>query len=99
MDRLWTPVTSEGSPQPTRSASPNLDRCLQHLVEDAVLVEEEEIAASMRLLLSEHHQLVEGAAGAAVAAFLRDRENQKGRDVAIVLCGANVGLETLRSIL
>ena len=35
----------------------------------------------------------------AVAGYLKARERYRGRNVVIVLCGANVSLETLRRVL
>ena len=43
--------------------------------------------------------LIEGAAGVAVAAFLKVQENYLGKKVAILICGANIGIEKLRSVL
>ena len=59
----------------------------------------EAIAAAMRLFLETHHMMIEGAAGVAMAAFLAAGQRFAGANVAIVVCGANVSLETLRSIL
>lgn len=67
-----------------------VDRCLE--------VTEEEIAAAMRLVIGRCHQLIEGAAGVAVAGFLADPKRPSGR-AAIVLCGANAGLDALRRVL
>ena len=39
------------------------------------------------------------AAGVAVAGFLQDAERYAGKDVAIVLCGANASLDVLRRVL
>jgi threonine dehydratase len=69
------------------------------LVDDWILVEEGEIAAAIRLIAETHHQLIEGAAGVAVAAYLKDAQRGQGRKVAIVLCGANIDLRVLKSIL
>jgi threonine dehydratase len=46
-----------------------------------------------------HHMMVEGAAGVAVAGYRRQAARWAGADVAIVLCGANVSVATLRSVL
>ena len=53
----------------------------------------------MRTVISSHHVLVEGAAGAAVAGFLKERARFSGKRVVIVLCGANVSLNVLREVL
>lgn len=75
-----------------------LELCRQ-VVDRRVLVTEAEIREAMRLVIGRHHTLIEGAAGVAVAGFLKERDRYRGRRVAIVLCGANISLETLRSVL
>lgn len=71
----------------------------QRLVDDYILVSEEEIRTAMRLCIETHHMLIEGAAGVPLAALLKVSERFQEKTVVIVLCGANVGLETLKTIL
>jgi len=68
-------------------------------VDRSLLVSEAEIAEAMRLVIGGHHLLIEGAAGVAVAAYRRVAAQYAGRRVAIVLCGANIGLEKLKRVL
>jgi threonine dehydratase len=44
-------------------------------------------------------QLLEGAAGTAVAALLKKKDELKGKRVGVVICGGNVSLDTIRNIL
>ena len=69
------------------------------LIDEFVLVEEEEIAAAIRLILGRHHLLIEGAAALSVAAFLRQAAACKGQSVALILSGARISLDVLRSVL
>ena len=55
-----------------------------------VTVEDAEIAAAMRALYSDSHQLAEGAGAAALAALLQERATMRGRRVAVVLSGGNI---------
>lgn len=71
----------------------------QQLVDEYALVSEEEIKEAMRLFMETQHMLIEGAAGVALAAFLQQRGKLQGQNVVIVICGANIGLETLKTIL
>ena len=64
-----------------------------------MLVSEAEIAAAMRQIMANEHLLVEGAAGVAAAGLWKLQERFRGRAVAVVLCGGNISLETLRSVL
>jgi threonine dehydratase len=62
----------------------------REVIDRSVLVSEEEILDSLRKLHREDGQLVEGAAGVAVAAFRRVAAEYERRTVAILLCGGNV---------
>ena len=64
-----------------------------------MLVSEAEIAAAMREVMEGQHLLVEGAAGVAVAALRKTQEQWQGKQAAVVLCGGNISLATLRSVL
>ncbi len=47
----------------------------------------------MRLVAEHERQIVEGAAGVALAAFLEQAAEWSGQQVVIVMCGRNVTLE------
>jgi len=69
------------------------------LIDEMVLVTELEIARAMRLLVDEHHVLVEGAAAVPVAAYLKVRRRFRGQRIGLVLCGRNVSGEVVRTVL
>lgn len=92
------PTLSDGSAGGIEVDAVTFGLC-QRLIDDWIVVEEDEIAAAIRLLIESHHYLVEGAAGVAVAAYLKDPQRGQGRNVAIVLCGANLDLAVLRKLL
>ena len=71
----------------------------QQKVDDYVLVSEPEIAAAIRWSVEKHHKIIEGAAGVALGAFMKNRERFAGKTVAIVICGGNISLEKLRDLL
>jgi threonine dehydratase len=76
------------------------DLC-RDLVDEYVTVTENEIEASLRLFIDMHHMLIEGAAAVAIASYLKTRDRFAGMqsNVVIVICGANISLETLKAIL
>jgi threonine dehydratase len=43
--------------------------------------------------------LIEGAAAVPIASYLKTRDQLTGKNVVILICGANINLETLKSIL
>lgn len=68
------------------------------LVDRFVDVDEPAIARAVLDTLQHQHLLIEGAAGVAIAGCLADQE-RRGRRAAIVVCGGNLPLATLRELL
>ncbi|MCW7539560.1 threonine dehydratase [Aquabacterium sp. A7-Y] len=58
--------------------------------DDMVAVDDTEVAAAMRALFADTHNVAEGAGAAALAAALQQRERWQGRKVGIALTGGNV---------
>ena len=71
----------------------------QSVVDKSLLVGEADIAKAVRWTIDHHHMLIEGAAGVAIAGFSQVAEQYIDKNVAIILCGANIGLDTLRKVL
>ena len=64
------------------------------------LVSEDEIRRAISMLVAEERLLAEGAAATAVAAVLAARyQSGKGQTLAVVLTGANIDLDTLRTLI
>jgi len=59
-------------------------------VDRVVEVSDDEIEEAMRAIYADTHNVAEGAAAATLAALLKERAEARGREVAIVLTGANV---------
>ncbi len=70
----------------------------QRLLDGYVLVSEDAIKRAMRLLLERERWLVEGAAGVAVAALIKESRNYSGKHVVALLCGRNIAAEKLREV-
>ncbi|MDD9889207.1 MAG: threonine/serine dehydratase [Gammaproteobacteria bacterium] len=92
------PTLSDATAGGIEEGAITLELCLE-VVDRSILVDEEEIKAAMLLMMDQHHVLVEGAAGVAVAAFLKEQKNYHGKQVAILICGGNIGTEKLREVL
>jgi threonine dehydratase len=69
------------------------------LVDQFYTVSEDEIRSALRLFIESHHMLCEGAAAAAIAGLLQAREAVRGATVAVVICGANISADHLKSAL
>lgn len=71
----------------------------QQVIDECVSVSEEEIADAMRLVAEHEHYLIEGAAGVAVAAFMRLAPQMRGKKIAILLCGRNLSMKQMQEAL
>jgi len=89
---------SDGSAGGFEEDSITYDIC-KHLVDDFFLVSEDEIKRGIKTILTKHSKLIEGAAGVAVASFMQNVEQFKNQRSIIVICGANISSEKLKSIL
>jgi threonine dehydratase len=68
------------------------------VIDRGVLVSEDEILAAMRLAVETEHWVIEGAAGVALAALLKDAGRYAGKTVVVVLCGRNLSPPVLRRV-
>jgi threonine dehydratase len=92
------PTLSDATAGSVEPGAITLDLC-RSLIDECVLVSEAEIADALRFMIAEHQMIVEGAAGVAVAAYRKTAARYAGRSVGIVLCGGNIGYDTLRTII
>lgn len=86
------PTLSDGTAGGVEPGAITFDFCQQY-AGDLVTVTEDEIRQAMRLVFKTHHLAVEGAAGVALAAYLRQVERWRGKTVVVILCGGNVSAE------
>jgi threonine dehydratase len=59
-------------------------------VDDVIAVSDDEVAAAMRALFADTHNVAEGAGAASLAGALQQRERWAGRQVGVTLTGGNV---------
>ncbi|MBU1247889.1 MAG: threonine/serine dehydratase [Proteobacteria bacterium] len=71
---------------------------LQAHLDRVVTISEEELAASMAWLLDREQQLTEPSGAAAAAALLQLGPECRGRTIAALLTGRNIGLDSLLSL-
>ena len=64
-----------------------------------VRVSDDEVAAAMRAIYSDTHNVAEGAGAASYAALLQERESQRDQRVAVILTGGNVDASVFASVL
>jgi threonine dehydratase len=89
---------SDGSAGGVEPGSITFPLC-QQLVDEYILVSEDEIKKAIRIIAEKHKKIIEGAAGVAVGAFLKDYTRFMDSNVVIVICGGNIDFSTLKSVL
>ena len=68
------------------------------VVDEWVVVDEEAIAAGMRDFMRVERDVIEGAAGVAVAGLLARAADVAGKKVVVLICGGNIAMETLNQL-
>ncbi len=98
LDLESEPTLSDGTAGGVEAEAITLELCTQ-LIDRHVLLDEAEIAEALRLMVERQHLLVEGAAAMAVAGLLASGDRYRGQKVAVILCGGNIDVQTLRRAL
>ena len=98
LDMESKPTLSDGTAGGVEMDSITFPIC-RDMIDESILVTEDEIKEAMVMYMKHEHQLIEGAAGTAVAALIKKKEDLKGKNVGVVICGGNISLDIIRSIL
>ena len=98
LDLPSLPTLSDGTAGGVETDSITFPPC-RNFVDHYLSVTEAEIATSLRDFMGVQHMLIEGSAAVPIAAFLKLADQLKGLRVAILLCGANISLDTLKKVL
>ncbi len=72
---------------------------VQQYVDETVLVSEEEIAEAIWFCVKQQHIIVEGGAAVGIAALRANKVNKLGKNIVVVLSGANVPMQVLKKII
>lgn len=75
-----------------------LDLCRRY-VDEILLLTEDEIAASIRLLFEQHRLISEGSGALGIGGLLKRKQQFKGKKVVAVVCGRNIDLEVFKKII
>ena len=98
LDLPSLPTISDGTAGGIEPGAVTFNLCRQW-VDDYETVTEDEIKQSLGEFLQAQHMLIEGAAAVAVAATVKRRHLLAGKNVVVIICGANISLEALKTIL
>jgi threonine dehydratase len=91
------PTISEGSAGGIEKETLTLSMCKDY-VDDFILVSEEEIKEAIRIVFEKHYMIIEGAAALSVASFLKEKERFEDSNTILVLSGAKLSTEALKSV-
>lgn len=83
----------------TRVPFENTQLIMRKYLDNFILVDDEDIKRSVRLLLEHTHNLAEGAGAAPLAAALQLKNHLAGKKVVLVMSGGNLSIENLKDIL
>ncbi len=97
LDLPSTETLSDGTAGGVEAGSITFEVCQQHITHP-VSVTETEIADCLVEFIDRQGMLIEGAAAVAIAALLRSSQQLAGKNVVVVLCGANISTQRLKSI-
>ena len=98
LDLPSKPTLSDGTAGGVEFGSITFELC-KDVIDHFTVVSEEEIVKGILIGIEKHHQLIEGAAGTAIAGFLKYKKDLIGKRVVIAMCGGNISSEVLKSIL
>jgi threonine dehydratase len=98
LDLPSLPTISDGTAGGIEPGAVTFDLC-RELVDDYETVTEDEIKESLREFLQSQHMLIEGAAATAVAAMVKRRDCLVGKNIVVIICGANISVEMLKTVL
>ncbi|MFP4082878.1 MAG: threonine/serine dehydratase [Candidatus Aminicenantes bacterium] len=98
IDMEFKPSLSDGTVGSMEKGAVTFDLC-QKYVDDFILVTEDEIKEAIKLCISKHHLLIEGAGALSVASYVKEKKRFKNKNVVLILSGAKITLDTLREIL
>lgn len=91
------PTLSDGSAGPLEEDSITFPIC-QSYIDRFMLIGEDEIENAIAYTYAQHHLKIEGAAGVAMAAAMKDSQRRPNETSVVVLCGGNIDPEIHRRI-
>ena len=98
LDLESLPTLSDGTAGGIEKHSITFPIC-KDIIDQTILVSEKEIQNGMLKFIENERMLLEGAAGTAVAALIKMKNELKDKKVGVVICGGNISLDVLRKIL
>lgn len=92
------PTLSDGTAGGLEPGSITFPICCE-FIDQTVLVTENEIKKAMELYYNNENQIIEGAAGVAIATFLKIKNYFSEKKVGIIICGGNIDQKSFFSLI
>ena len=92
------PTLSDGTAGGLESGSITFPICCEY-IDRTILVTEDEIKKAMELYYNNENQIIEGAAGVAIATFLKIKNHFSEKKVGIIICGGNIDQKSFLSLI
>ncbi len=92
------PTLSDGTAGGVEPGAITFELC-RTVIDEHVLIGEDQIRDAMRLFIEGHGQVIEGAAGVAVAGLLQSGRTFAGKNTAVIICGGNISPDALKAAL
>ena len=92
------PTLSDGTAGGLESGSITFPICCEY-IDQTILVTEDEIKKAMELYYNNENQIIEGAAGVAIATFLKIKNHFSEKKVGIIICGGNIDQKSFLSLI
>jgi len=97
VDSNGLPTLSDGTAGGIEEGAITFELCRRY-VDDWVLVTENEIRDAIKRVFETHRLVIEGAAGVAVASFLKLGKKLSGKTIAIIICGGNIDIAKFKAL-
>ena len=98
LDIKSKPTLSDGTAGGLEPGSITFPICCEY-IDQTILVTEDEIKKAMELYYDNENQIIEGAAGVAIATFLKIKNHFSEKKIGIIICGGNIDQKSFLSLI
>ena len=98
LDIKSKPTLSDGTAGGLEPGSITFPICCEY-IDQTILVTEDEIKKAMELYYNNENQIIEGAAGVAIATFLKIKNHFSEKKIGIIICGGNIDQKSFLSLI
>ena len=98
LDIKSKPTLSDGTAGGLEPESITFPICCEY-IDQTILVTEDEIKKAMELYYDNKNQIIEGAAGVAIATFLKIKNYFSEKKIGIIICGGNIDQKSFLSLI